>query len=128
MRTRPKTLPGDANVGDLRRLFANPRVLDVVLVDGVAFVGVVDRDDVDDPLDDTPAQALAHSAGVTIGAEATQDEAMARLEADGTWRLVVVGSDGVTLEGLLCLNAKRNWVLSVASRTSYPARPESSQI
>ena len=32
---------------------------------------------------------------------------MARLKADGTWRLVVLSPDGVTLEGLLCVNAKR---------------------
>jgi CBS domain-containing protein len=107
MRTRPKTLPSDVKVGDLRRLFANPHVLDVLLVDGEAFVGVVDRDDVDEVADDVPAQALAHSAGVTIGPDATWNEAMARLEEDGAWRLVVVDSDGFTLQGLLCLNAKR---------------------
>jgi predicted transcriptional regulator len=107
MRARPKTLPSDASVGDLRRLFGNPRVRDALLVDGAAFVGVVDRDDLGGGPDDTPARELAHSTGVTIGPEATIDEAMARLEERGTWRLVVVGSDGVTLEGLLCLNAKR---------------------
>jgi CBS domain-containing protein len=107
MRTRPKTLPSDVNVGDLRRLFANPRVLDVLLVDGEAFVGVVDREAVDGVADDSPARALAHSTGVTIGTGATLNEAIARLEAGGAWRLVVVGSDGVTLQGLLCLNDKR---------------------
>lgn len=56
---------------------------------------------------DAPAQALAHSAGVTISPEATSAEAMDRLDKDGSWRLIVVGSDGVTLEGLLCLNSKR---------------------
>jgi CBS domain-containing protein len=107
MRTRPKTLPSDVNVGDLRLVFANPRVLDVVLVDGQAFVGVVDRDAVEGAAGDSPAQILACSTGVTIGPEATLDEAMARLEQDGAWRLVVVDSDGVTLQGLLCLNDKR---------------------
>lgn len=104
---RPKTLPRDATVGDLRRMVTNPLVLDALLVDGVAFVGVVDRDDVDDRPDDAPAQALAHSAGVTISPEATSAEAMDRLDKVGSWRLIVVGSDGVTLEGLLCLNSKR---------------------
>ena len=108
MRRRPKTLPREATVGDLRRLFANPLVLDALLVDGAAFIGVVDRDDVDDRPDDAPAQALARSAGVTISTEATSTAAMDRLDSDGSWRLVVVGSDGVTLEGLLCLNSKRN--------------------
>ena len=107
MRTRPKTLASDVNVGELRRLFANPRVLDVLLVDGGAFVEVVDREDVHGMPDDAPAKALARSAGVTIGPDATLNEAMARLEANGAWRLVVVDSDGLTLQGLLCLNAKR---------------------
>jgi CBS domain-containing protein len=107
MRTRPKSLASNVKVGELRRLFANPHVLDVLLVDGDAFVGLVDRQDVDGLPDDLPAKPLARSAGVTIGPEATLDEAMARLEADGAWRLVVVDSDGVTLQGLLCLNAKR---------------------
>jgi CBS domain-containing protein len=108
MRRRPKTLPREATVGDLRRMFANLLVLDALLVDGAAFVGVVDRDDVDDRPDDAPAQALARSAAVTISPEATSTEAMARLNQDGSWRMVVVGPDGVTLEGLLCLNTKRN--------------------
>jgi CBS domain-containing protein len=107
MRRRPKTLPLDATVGDLRRLFANPKVLDVVLVDGEAFAGLVDRDALAGLPDETPAQALARSAGVTIAPEANLNEAMARLEGDASWRLVVVGVDGVTLEGLLCLNATR---------------------
>jgi CBS domain-containing protein len=108
MRRRPKTLPREATVGELRRMFANPLVLDALLVDGAAFVGVVDRTDVDNRPDDAPAEALARSSGVTISPEATSTEAMERLDRDGSWRLVVVGSDGVTLEGLLCLNAKRN--------------------
>jgi CBS domain-containing protein len=107
MLKQPKTLPRDASVGDLRRLFANPKVMEVVLVDGEAFAGLVDRDAVDGLPDETPAQDLARSSGVTIAPDANLDDAMALLERDGSWRLAVVGSDGVTLEGLLCLNATR---------------------
>jgi CBS domain-containing protein len=107
MRWRPKTLPSDAKVSDLRRLFANPHVLNALLVDGPAFVGVVDRGDLDHMSDDAPARALARSAGVTIGPEATVTEAMTRLDGSGSSRLVVVGEDGVTLHGLLCLNSGR---------------------
>lgn len=107
MRTQPKTLPGDATVGDLRRIFANPKVLDVVLVDGTAFAGLVDREAVDGLPDETPALDLAQSSGVTIAPEVNLDEALARMERDGGRRLVVIGSDGVTFEGLLCLNATR---------------------
>jgi len=107
MRRWPKTLPSSATVGDLRRLFDNPRVLDVVLVDGTAFVGVVDRDAVGGLPDETPAQDLAHSSDVTIAPEANVRQALARLEKEGSWRLAVVGSDGVTFEGMLCLNTTR---------------------
>ncbi len=75
MRARPKTLAGDATVGDFRRLFANPHVLTALLVDGSTFVGVLDRDGLDhepdDAPDDAPARALARSEGMTISPEAT---------------------------------------------------------
>jgi predicted transcriptional regulator len=108
MLSRPKTLPADATVADLRRLFANPRVETAVLVDRSRFVGVIDREGVDEVLpDDVPARSLARGDGVTIGADATVADAMARLDANRASRLVVVGDDGVTLQGLLCLNTRR---------------------
>jgi CBS domain-containing protein len=108
MLARPKTLPADATVADLRRLFANPRVATAVLVEQDAFVGLVDRAAVDDRLSgDAPARPLAHSAGVTIAAEATVGEAMARFDEDGGTRLAVLDPDGSTLQGLLCLNTAR---------------------
>ncbi|HVC77723.1 MAG TPA: CBS domain-containing protein [Candidatus Micrarchaeaceae archaeon] len=107
-RTRPKTLPREATVDDLRGICANPHVLDALLVDGAALVGVVNRDDVDDRPDDAPAPALARAAGVTIRPAATSAEAMERLEKGGSWQLVVAGSDRVTLEGFRCLNSKRS--------------------
>ena len=107
MRTRPKTLPSDATVGDLRRLFENPKVLDVVLVDGTAFVGLADRSAVGGLPDKTPARDLVLSSDVTIAPGVDLRDAVARLDREESWRLVVVGADGVTLEGLLCLNSRR---------------------
>lgn len=108
MLARPKTLPAEATVADLRRLFTNPRVETAVLVEQSRFAGMVDRERVDEVLaDDLPARSLAHRDGVTIGAEATVADAMAHLDANGGRRLVVVGDDGVTLRGLLCLNTRR---------------------
>ena len=43
---RPKTVPPDATVADLRRLFENPSVRTALIVDGDAFVGTVERGDV----------------------------------------------------------------------------------
>jgi predicted transcriptional regulator len=109
MLTRPKTLPAEAKVADLRRLFANPRVETALLVDRSRLVGVVDRERLDDGHpDDAPASSLAHRERVTIGADATVAEAMARLDENSATRLVVVGADGTTVEGLLCLNTRRN--------------------
>lgn len=104
---RPKTLPAGATMADLRRTFANPHVLSALLVDGPSFVGVIDRGEFDDVPDDAPVLPLAHTAGVTIDPDATVSEAMARLDRDGTFRLVVVGPDGAKLEGLLCLDSTR---------------------
>lgn len=108
MRERPKTLPAGATVADVRRTFANSHVLTALLVDGSAFVGVIDRDRVEGVPDDAPARSLARSEGVTIGPDVPVGEAMARLDAEGGLRLVVLGPDGRTLEGLLCLNSTRD--------------------
>jgi CBS-domain-containing membrane protein len=48
MLARPKTLGTDATVADLRRLFENRSVRTALLVDGEAFFGTVERDDVPD--------------------------------------------------------------------------------
>jgi len=107
MRAQPKTLPRDATVGDVRRVFANPHVLDVLLVDGSAFVGLVEREAVGGLPDETPAADLASTSDVTIGPEVSVKAALERLEREESRRLVVVGADGITLEGLLCLNETR---------------------
>lgn len=108
MLTRPKSLPVEATVADLRHQFANPRIENVLLLDGPRLAGVVDRARLDEALaDDAPAAALAHREDVTIGADATVADAMARMDESGGRRLVVVGDDGATVHGLLCLNSGR---------------------
>ena len=60
---RPKTLPADATVGDVRRFFENPNVLNALLVDGTSFVGVLERDDVTPAAPEAaPARELAQAA------------------------------------------------------------------
>ncbi|HVW19353.1 MAG TPA: CBS domain-containing protein [Solirubrobacteraceae bacterium] len=105
----PKTMPADATVADLRAAFANPHVLTALLVDGTAFAGAVERGALRDDLpDDRPARALARRDMPTIGPDAPLSEAIARLDADGGQRLVVVDRDGRTLRGLLCLTSDRS--------------------
>ena len=108
MLTRPKTLPAEATVADLRRVFTNPRVEMALLVEVSRLVGAVDREQLDEAWpDDMPARSLARRDRVTIGADATVAGAMARLDENGGRRLIVVGDDGATVQGLLCLNADR---------------------
>lgn len=108
MVTRPKTLPADATVGDLRRLLANPRLLTVLLVEGTTFAGAVEREDVDEGLEDeSPARALAVPELDTIGPDAPLREAVERLYDSWSRRLVVLDADGTSLLGLLCLKGDR---------------------
>ena len=103
----PKTTPADANVADLRALFANRHVVSALLVDGPAFAGVVHRDALGEAPDASPASALATSDVPTIAPDAPLTEALAGLDERGERRLVVLDADGRTLRGLLCLTSDR---------------------
>jgi len=103
---RPKSLPADATVADVRSMFENPKVLVVPLVDGEGRVTVeLGRDDVP-----ASAEAAEHAAGYgsephLIAPEASMRAAIDTLrELDGD-RLVVVDGDG-RLAGMLCLNRR----------------------
>ncbi len=102
---RPKALPADATVDDVRRLFENPRVRTALLLDGPALAGAIDCDTLPDSVAGTDP-ALDHlSANLPrIAPEAPMGEALAALEAAGTRRIAVVDADGSTLRGLLCLD------------------------
>ena len=87
---RPKTLPVDATVADLRRQFENPRVQTALLADGGDAA--------------EPARAYARVDIPTLAPDAAIAEALALLDERGDFRLVVV--DGATLAGLLCLDRR----------------------
>ncbi len=109
MVTVPKTVPAAATVAELRTLFANPHVMTAVLVDGPSFVGVVQRAQLDDRLDDRqPASTLATREVPTTHPDAPLADALAMLDADGSRRLVVLDPDGERLRGLLCLTSDRS--------------------
>jgi CBS domain-containing protein len=108
MLAHPKTLPGDATLGDVRRLFANPHVATALLLDGDAFAGAIERGRIPATLrDDVLARSVAARVVDTIGPLAPVASALARLDAAHEHRLVVLDDDGVTLRGLLCLNGER---------------------
>ena len=106
---RPKTLPGNATVGDARRFFVNPKMVTALLVDAGTFVGVLERDDLPDAASDSvPARDLTRRSVATISPDAGMHDALAELDAKGGYRLVVLADDGETLAGLLCLDRLRS--------------------
>jgi CBS domain-containing protein len=104
MLAEPKTLPADATVAAVRRLFEKPSVRTALLVDGPVFRAALDRDGLPaDAGDDEPALRYAREAD-TIAPEAPVAEALARLAVLPEPRLVVLDADGATLRGLVCLS------------------------
>ena len=103
MLRRPKRLPADATVGDVRALLTDEHVHMVLLVRRRRLAGTVIRADLDDavqPHED--ALALARLDQRTVTPDTSLDEAHARMLAAGQRRRAVVDHHGHLL-GLLCL-------------------------
>ncbi len=106
---RPKTLPLDASVGDVRRLFENGSVQTGLLVEDGRFRAAIERNNVSDSTpDDSPALDFAVTPTATVRPATPMREAIALLDAESTRRLVVVDDDGETLRGLVALNSSRS--------------------
>ncbi|MBV9205538.1 MAG: CBS domain-containing protein [Actinobacteria bacterium] len=102
---RPKSLPVDATVGDVRRKLENPSLQNVVLLDGTAFAGLVDRAEVPaDASDSAPARQFAASDVPTTTPDAPVPGVLAAMDAGQLSRLVVLDADGRTFAGLVCLD------------------------
>lgn len=105
MLRNPKTLAGDASVGEVRSQLANPKVQMVLLADGHAFRGAVTAI----PADAAPADlALDYAVNEpeTLPPDASADEAFERTAASHHRRVIVLDGDD-NLLGLLCLNQSR---------------------
>ena len=106
---RPKTLPADATVAELRRQFENPRVQAALLADGGRFAGAISPSELPaEAPDDGAARDYARTDVPTLGPDATMAEALALLDERGDFRLVVLEGEGdeATLAGLLCLDKR----------------------
>jgi CBS domain-containing protein len=102
---RPKSLPVDATVGDVRRKLENPSLRNVVLLDGTAFAGLVDREEVPADLPDrAPARELAAFDVPTTTPDVPVRDVLAAMDAGQLSRLVVLDDDGRTFAGLVCLD------------------------
>jgi CBS domain-containing protein len=102
---RPKTLPADSTVADLRAHFENPRVRTALLADGGRFAGAIGPEELSSGAAGAdPARAHARTDLPTVGPDATMADALALMERRGDHRLIVLDPDGETLVGLLCLD------------------------
>jgi CBS domain-containing protein len=109
MVSRPKTLPVEATVADVRGLFDNSHVQTALLVDGERFAGAIDREALPAEAGDGDAAAdYAARDGETLTPDTPLALANERLDALETKRLVVLDPDGSTLRGLLCLKGDRS--------------------
>jgi predicted transcriptional regulator len=105
---RPKTLPVDASVAQLREHFTNPRVQTALLADEGRFAGAIAPSELPDDAPATgPARDYARLDVPTLPPDATMAEALTLLDSRGDFRLVVLDADGTTLAGLLCLDRTR---------------------
>jgi CBS domain-containing protein len=105
MMARPKTVPGDVLVADVRRAFELPSVRTVLLADDGVFRGAIQRDDLpaDAPADE-PAARYADTQPVSATPATPIPDAIKLLENLSEPRLIVLDEDGATLRGLLCFN------------------------
>lgn len=101
----PKSLPVDATAGDVRRKLENPSLRNVVLLEGTAFAGLVDRGGVPaDVPDSAPAREFAASDVPAMTPDVPVPDVLAAMDAGQLSRLVVLDADGRTFAGLVCLD------------------------
>jgi CBS domain-containing protein len=102
---RPKTLPADAVVGDVRRAFERRTVRTVLLADEGRFAGAIEREGLPaDAPDQDLASAYVEREPATVTPGMSMSDALELLARRGEPRLIVLDEDGVTLRGLLCAN------------------------
>ena len=106
MIANPKTLPASAVVGDVRDVFEKKNVRTVLLVEGDAFRGAIERDGVPSSVaDDEPALPHADATPVSTTPDTAMRDALELLDGRDEPRLVVLDEDGVTLRGLVCADS-----------------------
>jgi regulator of cell morphogenesis and NO signaling len=95
-------------VSSARRLFENPSVQVIPVLDGGRYVGAIDRGALHAGVAD-PGRVgpLARDVPPTCLGETPAFVALEQLDEDGGQRLVVLGDDGETYLGLVCLRSDR---------------------
>jgi CBS domain-containing protein len=103
MYERPKTLPHDATVADVRELFATSRLRLALLVYNDVCIGTLSRDDLPEDAEDGEGAATFAHVPLTVGRNASLTDAHRIVSATSEGRVVVVDDAG-RLIGLLCRN------------------------
>jgi CBS domain-containing protein len=105
MIAHPKTFRADITVAEVRQVFQQSSQRVVLLVDGSAFHGAIDRKALDPQAPDTALAAAFASLDIATVTPATPlTDAVELLDRNHEPRLVVLDEDGHTLRGLLCFN------------------------
>jgi predicted transcriptional regulator len=105
MVTCPTVHNPSTTVAQLRSFFEDKHVHAALLVDADALIGVVERTDLTDHLDDeAQVRTMARLDERTFLPIASVSEALKAMKRSRRRRLAVVGDDGALL-GLLCLKA-----------------------
>lgn len=121
MVTRPKTLPIDASVGDVRAVLEDDHVVMALLTEDGVLRGTLVRTDLpDDAASSAPALPWSSTAGRMAAPTDSAASVHQRLLESSQRRLAVVDTEGRLL-GLVCLNGRRTGFCSdagVAARAS----------
>lgn len=101
---RGKELSAAATVADARALFGSSSVQVVPVLDGAAYSGAVAREDIEDASDGDPIAGYLSDRFPTVTASTPTEKALQGLAEAGGRRLVVLGDDGSTYVGLVCVS------------------------
>jgi CBS domain-containing protein len=105
MIANPRTLPSDALVGDVRRMFNHASQRTVLLAEDGMFRGAIEREGLPASASEGERAArYADTAVPTATPAMPMTEAVALLDDRPEPRLIVLDEDGTTLRGLLCFS------------------------
>jgi predicted transcriptional regulator len=101
---RGKELAATDTVAAARALFANSSVQVVPVLDGAMYTGAVAPEDIEGAGEDELISGYATARFPTARASTRTEDALATLAESEGRRLVVLGEDGSTYVGLVCLS------------------------
>jgi CBS domain-containing protein len=120
---RGKELRADATVAEGRAILASGSVRLIPLLDGGAYAGAVGRDDLEGVADDAPIADHATAQPPIAAASDRVGDVVAALDAEAGRRVVVLGDDGRTYVGLMCLDRNRTQLcIDAGCHAASPAR------